>query len=48
MKRFICPEIEIRDFSPIKSVMDDITLSLEPAFEGEEIIVTDTSDEAVW
>ncbi len=48
MKKFINPEIQIKDLSPVKSVMDDITLSAQPQFTGQEITVEDTSDEAVW
>ena len=50
MKTFIVPEIEIRDLSPIQSVMDDITISGEiPGLGGHEHVVTDPADdEAVW
>ena len=50
MKTFIVPEIEIRELSPCQTVMDDITVSANPAF-GNEAIVGDPaagSDEAVW
>ena len=51
MKKFIIPEIEIRDLSPSQSVMDDITGSGEiPGFAGIEQVVSDpgASDEAIW
>ncbi len=48
MKKFEFPQICVLDMTPSEGVLDDITLSREPVFGGEEIIVTDTSDEAVW
>lgn len=50
MKKFIEPEIELRDLSPVKSVMDDITFSGEFPQGGNEHIVPDpgNDDEAVW
>lgn len=49
-KIFIAPEIELRDLSPVKSVMDDITFSGEFTGPGNEHIVPDPGkdDEAVW
>ena len=49
MKKFIIPEVEIRDLSPSQSVMDDITVSGEiPKFNGSEVVVDDNNSEAVW
>lgn len=48
MKKFETPGILVLDLTPSESILDDITLSQEQVFIGEEIIVTDTSDEAVW
>ncbi len=48
MKKFETPEIKTLDLTPVNSILDDITLSSEPVFDGKEITVTDTSDEAVW
>ncbi len=48
MKEFLSPEIRVTVLSPSNSVMDDITLSTEQKFEGEEKIVTDQTEEAVW
>ena len=51
MKKFILPEVEIRDLSPVQTIMDDITVSSETGFGGREQVVNDPatgSDEAVW
>ena len=50
MKKFIIPEVEIRDLSPVQTIMDDITVSGEiPGFSGSETVVDDkTTDDAVW
>ncbi len=50
MKKFIDPEIDIRDLSPVKSVMDDITFSGEFTGPDNEQTVTDPAagDEATW
>ena len=50
MKKFITPEIELRELTPSQSIMDDITASGEiPGFGGNEQIVPDPAgDEAVW
>ena len=49
MKKFILPEIEIRDLSPNAAVMDDITVSGEiPGFNGIEKEVAAPGDEATW
>lgn len=50
MKKFIAPEIELRDLSPVKSVMDDITFSGEFTGSSNEQIVPDpaANDEATW
>ena len=51
MKKFIAPELEIRDLSPCQTIMDDITISGDiPGFDGE-VVVGDPvggSDEAIW
>ena len=50
MKKFFEPEIDVRDLSPVNSVMDDITASGEiPGIDNEKV-VTDpaANDEAVW
>ena len=50
MKKFFEPEIDIRDLSPVKSVMDDITFSGEYTGPENEKEVTDPAagDEATW
>ena len=50
MKEFVYPEIELRDLSPVRSVMDDITFSGEITSPDNEQTVTDPAagDEATW
>ena len=51
MKKFIIPEIELRELTPSQSIMDDITISSEkPGFTGiERLLNADpANDEAVW
>ena len=50
MKKFITPEVELRELTPSQSIMDDITVSTEAGFGGNEQIVDDPgkNDEAVW
>lgn len=50
MKKFFEPEIELRDLSPVKSVMDDITFSGDYTGSDNEQIVPDPAakDEATW
>ncbi len=50
MKEFVYPEIELRDLSPVRNVMDDITFSGEITSPDNEQTVTDPAagDEATW
>ena len=50
MKKFIEPQLDIRDLSPVKSVMDDITVSQEfPKGDNEQIVPDPAAnDEATW
>lgn len=50
MKKFVFPEIELRELAPANSVMDDITQSGEFPGPDNEQTVTDPAkdDEATW
>ena len=50
MRKFFEPEIEVRELSPVGSVMDDITASGEFPGPDNEQIVDDPAkgDEAIW
>ena len=49
MKKFFEPEIELRELSPVGSVMDDITASGEiPGIDNEKIVDDPATDEATW
>lgn len=48
MKEFIVPTIEIKDFSPAQSVMDDITVSGNQVYFGIEEVVIDSTADAEW
>lgn len=48
MKKFTDPRVNIRELSSIESIMDDITLSAEQTFDGDEKIVDDNTEDAVW
>ncbi len=50
MKKFIFPEIELRELSLSRTVMDDITSSAEfPKGDNEQIVPDPAGkDEAVW
>lgn len=48
MKKFLTPEISVTVLTPVNSVMDDITISTEQGFDGEEKIITDQTEDAIW
>lgn len=48
MKKFITPEIQIRDLTPDGSVMDDITVSGNEVYFGVEEVVIDSTTDAEW
>ena len=53
MKIFVLPEVEIRDFSPCQTLMDDITISKnqDTDIPAEYIKYADWkkfNDEAIW
>ena len=48
MKKFIYPEIELCDLSPVRNIMDDITLSGETHPAGEKVVQDPAKDEAEW
>lgn len=48
MKKYAAPEFEVVKFSCAQSVMDDITASSEPVYNGVENIIVDTTQDAEW